>query len=340
MSTHTPIGYRLLPLLALLLALGACGGGGGGSGAANAGPTNAAGPALLTSANYVTAAQESVASALYLSNATRLLTGAQVSGERLLVDVLLAAVDRLPHWLATRPKLITGVTQTDSEDCDGGGRLDYTIEDQNGNDDADAGDSARIVAVDCVLNGATANGTVSVLFTATSGSFGTPPYSASLTLSFDNFSAATAAGRATGSGQFNLTAASNGANSGSLAISAGSFTVTAIQGSASSTRTLSNFSLRADTSPSGGGSSTAVTASGTLSSTALGTMSVDITTVNPLISVGGARYASSGQIVVSGAANCKARLTVQNASTVLIELDADGDGTFEESKTVPWSDIA
>lgn len=338
MSRRTSIGHGTVALLSVVLALGGCGGGGGGS--ANPGPVGGGGPLPLSSANYTTATQESVASALYLSDSTSLLVGAQVAGERMLFDMLLATVDRLPHWLAMRPKFVTGVTQTDSEACDGGGRLDFTVEDLNGNDDADVGDSARVVAVDCVVDGVTANGTVSAVFTAVSGSFGTPPYSATLALTFENFSAASAAGQVTGSGRFDLTASSNNVNSGSLAISAATFTLESTMGSTSSTRTLSNFSLSSNVTTSGSVTSTSTTVAGTLSSTALGAMSVTISTVNPLVTAEGDAYPSSGQILVSGAGNSKARLTVQNASSVLIELDADGNGSYEVSTVVAWSDIA
>jgi hypothetical protein len=250
MKTGDCMGHGRLAWLSLALALGACGGGG----SSNSGGASGGGaPLPLTTANYTTATQESVASALYLSNSSSLLVGAQVAGERMLFDMLLATVDRLPHWLATQHKLVTGVTQTDSEDCDGGGRLDFTAEDLNGNDDADVGDSARVVAVNCVIGGVTANGAVSALFTAVSGSFGTPPYSGTLTLTFENFSAASAAGEAVGSGSFDLTATATGVANSSVAISAATFTVLSTYGGTSSTRTLSAFSLRVDTSPSGSG---------------------------------------------------------------------------------------
>lgn len=338
MKTGDCIGHGRLALLALVLALGACGGGGSSDGDSG-GPVGGGGPLPLSSANYTTATQESVASALYLSDSTSLLVGAQVSGERMLFDALLATVDRLPHWLAMRPKSVTGVTQTDSEACDGGGRLDFTVEDLNGNDDADVGDSARVVAVNCVIDGVTANGTVSAVFTAVSGSFGTPPYSGTLALTFEDFSAASTAGVVTGSGRFDLTAQWNNANSGSLAISAATFTLESTIGNTRSTRTLSNFSLSSHVTTSGSVTSTSTTVAGTLSSTALGAMSVTISTVSPLVTAEGDPYPSSGQILVSGAGNSKARLTVQNASSVLIELDADGNGSYEVSKVVAWSDI-
>lgn len=338
METRNRIGSGMGVLL-LALALGACGGDGDGDGGGAAAPANAGPPLPLTSANYTTAAKESVASALYLSSSTRLLLGAQVSSERMLLDALLATADRLPHWLGSRPKLVTGVTQTDSEPCDGGGRLDFTTDDLNGNDEADPGDRARVVAVNCVVNDVTANGAISAVFTATSGSFGTPPYSGTLAMTFDNFSAATTAAKAVGSGRFDLTASSSAVNRGSLAIDAATFTVVSTVGAASSTRTLSGFAIRADVSPSGAGTSTTVTASGTLSSSALDSMSVGVSTAQPFVTAAGARYPGSGQVVVAGAGGSKARLTARNTSTVLIELDANGDGTFEESKTMRWTDI-
>ncbi len=48
---------------------------------------------------------------------------------------------------------------------------------------------------------------------------------------------------------------------------------------------------------------------------------------------------SSGQILVSAALGGKVRITALTGGSAYIELDADGDGTYETSTTVPWSGL-
>jgi hypothetical protein len=56
---------------------------------------------------------------------------------------------------------------------------------------------------------------------------------------------------------------------------------------------------------------------------------VDVTTPQPLVVVNGDDYPSSGEFVVTGANNSKARLTALSATTFQLDADIDGDGGYE-----------
>jgi hypothetical protein len=57
------------------------------------------------------------------------------------------------------------------------------------------------------------------------------------------------------------------------------------------------------------------------------------------------KYPDAGQLVITGANNSKVRVTVDAggvgyaSDTVTVETDADGDGTYEDSETVTWSEF-
>jgi hypothetical protein len=53
-------------------------------------------------------------------------------------------------------------------------------------------------------------------------------------------------------------------------------------------------------------------------------------------------YPNQGQVVITGASNSKVRVTSSGgdpASNVLVETDADGDGTYESSTSMTWYEI-
>lgn len=320
---------------ALIALLAACGGGGGDSGGGG-GTTPLGAPLVMTSSNYVAATQEAVLSWNSLQRSGGLVTGVQVSSDPAVIRAMLDQIDRLGHWFSRGNALVTGVTTTETEACNGGGTLTATINDQNGNEEADPGDSVVIVASNCVLAGYTVNGTIRLLFDSVTGVFGEAPYSARLTMTAENFNVATAAGNSTGNGHAEVEIAASSADSGSISISTNDFKTV---GSSQTTRTLSNFSVRATTARIGNTSTVSTTLNGGVTSTALDSKSVTVSTVRPLLTVLPDIYPRSGQLIVAGAANSKARLTVQSSTTVLIELDADGDGSYEASTSRRWSDF-
>jgi len=167
--------------------------------------------------------QESLSSAFYLVNSADLVTGAQVVNEQVLLAFGRAQIARMGHWFATAPKLVTGATYTETQACSGGGSLTATITDVNGNNDMDVGDSATVVATNCVEAALSMNGTVTIGVTALSGDLNTDRYSATLTLTFTNLAASSAAGSVIGNGNITVALASTGLNATTLSLTVDSF---------------------------------------------------------------------------------------------------------------------
>jgi hypothetical protein len=66
---------------------------------------------------------------------------------------------------------------------------------------------------------------------------------------------------------------------------------------------------------------------------------VSVTTVLPLHQLGTDANPSSGQVVVTGASGTHLRVTVLDATSVQLELDANGDGGYERSGVFAWDTL-
>ena len=156
-------------------------------------------------------------------------------------------------------------------------------------------------------------------------------YELTMTMTLGNFQVATAADVLTSNGDVTVTLNTINAPAVSASVSGNSLTV---DGNASS-ETQSNFSsvqtLDASVSPS----PFSMTASGTLDSTEL-SGAVNYSTPTPLQGFD-SDYPSSGQFLVTGE-NSSALLTAEG-DTVLIEIDADGDGIYEETINTTWAEL-
>jgi len=64
-----------------------------------------------------------------------------------------------------------------------------------------------------------------------------------------------------------------------------------------------------------------------------------VATVVPLRQLGSDADPSSGQVVVTGASGTQLRVTALSANSVQLELDANGDGTYERSGVFAWDTI-
>jgi len=126
---------------------------------------------------------------------------------------------------------------------------------------------------------------------------------------------------------------------GSMALKFDELTMSGTYGGTSYTRTMWDFNIADTYAPVNNMFHASLVLSGMLGSSALDSKAVTLSTVQPMVSVGEDEYPSSGQILATGAAQSKMRLTAQSATTVLIEVDANGDGTFETMMTKPWSDL-
>jgi hypothetical protein len=85
--------------------------------------------------------------------------------------------------------------------------------------------------------------------------------------------------------------------------------------------------------------STTVTLNGSFSASAIGGR-VTVTTVQPVVTLGSDAHPSSGQVVVTGASGTHLRITAVSSTQVQLDLDANGDGTYESFVVVTWGSLA
>lgn len=324
-----------LAATALAACLTACGGGGSGDSGTPVVPS----AATITASNYEGVARQTLVAATYLGDATGLVTGAQVApSAQTLFAYTRAQLQRMPALFASRTPVVTGVTTTETFACTGGGSVSVQTTDNNGNGNVDVGDAATLTARSCVEDGATINGTIALSFSAVSGNLDTDTYTATVAVSLQELRASTSAGSATGTGQFTL-AISSTATSTSLELTVPNLSVAGSFGGTSDTVTMQNYRMASSSALSGGRLRVSTTVSGVVGSTALAGGTVNLETVSPLVQLEGDLYPSSGQVIATGAANSRLRLSAQSATTVLLELDADGNGVYETSATRTWASL-
>ena len=335
MSVRIPLG-GLAALSTLLLA--ACGGGGGGSESSTP-PVQTATALAVSASNYTTVAQQSVSSSLYLLDSAESVLGAQSAGLNAPLRYALAQTERLAAWFAKAPRSVAGATQSYSEACAGGGRIDLVLTDVNGNGQLDANDGVELTAVSCVEDGVTLNGTLDMTLTAVTGSFGAVSYSGSVRLRLSNFSSQTATASATGNGEMTVDLSVNSATSSSATLTVPAFTLSGQSGGVSYNSSLSNYRLSVVKAPTTASYTVAVSVSGDLSGSLLESKQISLSTPTPLLRNATDTDPSSGQLLVRGAAGSQVRISAQAGGVALIELDADGNGSYELSTTRSWSQL-
>jgi len=122
-----------------------------------------------------------------------------------------------------------------------------------------------------------------------------------------------------------------------LSVGSGGLTAsTASSGYNDSVSFASGFAILTDEATSG--ASTSVSLSGTMSAQSLGG-SITISTPQPLVQLSTDNYPSAGQVIVTGATGSAVRATVLDNTQVRVELDANGDGTYESTATVAWTTL-
>ena len=330
-----------LTLVASSVILAACGGGSDNNSTSSGGgsPVPVAVQATLTSANYLAVAQETLSSSAYLTTAANLATGAQVSDSEVLVRFGQDQLPKLSRWFSNAPAQAVGAVQSQTEACSGGGTLTISENDANGNLKPDAGDSVTLTALNCVFEGQSLNGQLALTVNSITGEPGYFPYSLSVSLRFTDLAAKSSTVRSVGNGNLVLDLSARGANDQSLALSTSSFAVATTYNNASYSKALTDYKTSIVVRPAGTGAISTTAVSGTLSSTAFESKSIDITTPVSFVRAGTQAYPASGQFIITGAAGGKVRITATSATTLIIDLDADGNGSYELSTSKRWSEM-
>lgn len=323
--------------------LSACGGGGGSGGGSSAGPA-----APISAANQTTVAQDAVATSFQLFDSSAkspMSAAAEAPDESALMQLAWAEMAKLPSYLANAPKVIGGAIASVSANCANGGTVVITANDaDDSGEGVTTGDSVSIAFNSCVTGSQTANGSLGFVVNSVTGTYGTYPYAGQMTMSFGNLALSGPGYSLGANGNVTLSTAVNGVNSISESISAPSLTVSATYAGVTRSRSLNGYVLVHDRVPDatytyldsyeGGGM---VTGSNTLAS-----VTVTFSTPNATRFIRRAAdvYPYTGQMTLTGMNNTKLRITAQDNQYVTLEVDANGDGTYESSTpNVLWSTI-
>lgn len=329
-----------LTLIASSAILAACGGGGGGGdGPANVDTSPSAAPATLTTDNYVTVARKALSSNAYLLDSASLVLGAEASDPQVLMRFGQDQMAKLPDWFAKIPAQAVGAVQTQTENCTDGGTLTVSVNDRNGNQELDAGDSVTLSANNCTYAGMQLNGKLSLSVNGINGDPNGYPFSMNATLQYGNLSAKSSQMVTVGNGTITLSLDVTAYNAQIIALSVPNFTTTSTYGGSTTTDSLKDYEALLKISPAGSLEQWASSTNGILASSAFDSKSVRIETTAPFVRSSAQAYPANGSAVITGAANAKVRVTAVDANTVRIELDADADGTFESTTTRRWSEV-
>ncbi|HMN80558.1 MAG TPA: hypothetical protein PKA20_11570 [Burkholderiaceae bacterium] len=329
--------YSALATAVLAVSLTACGGGGGGGGGA---PQAGAAPKI----NDQTAAAQlngaySAASALYSmgSSSTTLVTkDAEGTGRFSTVDFALAKLNGLvvSSDVDGGNGVATKAVGTASVACIGGGSVTATVDDVNNDRVFGTGDTAVFQFNGCREDGITMSGRMLITQVLVTGSVYAPSYSVGATYAFESLTASSAwAPTVSINGGFSIQASyvSSPATVVSATVAGNSFSAT--QGSV--TDSLSNFSASIAINATTGRYQYSVAGSESNSA-----VDGSITISNPVPFQGTiGTFPSSGSLRVQASDGSAARLTATSATSVQIDVDANGDGAYESTSTRTWSQL-
>ena len=317
----------------------ACGGGGGG------GPTMVAATMGVNSANQDAVARTSASAMGSIASAG---TGVTASSGGAGVASLPGASRQVALALTSTRKatLAAGragplATRSETAPCAFSGTVTVTVNDANNNNQGDAGDSLTFTFTNCKVTAAdNANGSIAI----TLSSFAATPvganFAGTMTLNLvatEGTRTATLAGTVAA----NFTDLTTTQSRTSLTIGAGGLTGSVTAGGTTETITYENgFALSETETIDGNGNplSTSTTVSGAISSSVLAGRIV-LETTTPIVHLAADAYPGSGMLRATGTSGSALRVTALNNTQVQLDLDADGNGTYEASKTVLWTTV-
>lgn len=317
MATHTRRA-RLGALSLVALALAACGGGGGDAGVQL--PDNVA----VTAQN-----RGAVARASFAGVASTSVGGfAGIASDRTSPLVVKRAQSAA---LVARKRIAIDVSV---DLCPGGGAADATETDTAPIGQANPGDAVAITFVNCNDGtGSVANGRMDLTLAAISAN------SVSFNVATNGLSVREIATGyvGSGSGAFRLTLTSSGSTFVTEIVVPERLTSTVNAGDISDTVTLLDGYTARSSHDSATGTTTS-TSSGVVASQVAGGF-VRVSTPQPLLQFDSEDYPHAGQVIATGLRG-KLRATVQSNTQVLIELDTDDDGAYDDgSEVVGWTTL-
>lgn len=324
-------------VLVVLVWLAGCGGVGGSSSAAPPAP------ATLTGANMDVAAQEAVVTSFMPAMSSEVLVGAQTLDERVLFTYARVQMDKLPSYMANvgASNALVGAVSNHTELCTVSGSLTVSVNDADNSGSLSSGDSMSVTFNSCVETNGALSGALMFTFDTLTGNFLADAYKASMTMSFDAFAVTASQFSASANGSLTLVVDKTALNEFTSSVSTPSLAVSGTYAGVIRTRMLSNYTATRNRAPDvTHGYLTTHTFTGSLTSTALGSQTISFATPAAFVIRGTDYYPSTGVLLVTGANNAKLRITAVSNANVTLELDADGNGSYEVGpNTVAWNTL-
>jgi hypothetical protein len=314
-----------------LATLAACGGSGDDS------PSQQGSKVAITSANQSQVVRASVNAGLSVSLAQGSVGGVSPAGATDRAHALSGVLQRAMSAARASRKGIASAsvhpatTISDTQPCGVSGTVTVVLDDHDNNQALSNGDAVSATFAQCKDSATTTiNGAIAITLT------GTPTdtqFSASANFQSvvvtDNAVTSTISGTVTVAENDMPTVTETTLSVGNSGLTAS----TASTGYNDSVSFASGFVIRTDESSSG---SVSVSLSGTMTAQSLAG-SITISTPQPVVEGSGDSYPSSGQVIITGASGSAVRATVLDNTQVRLELDANGDGTYESTSTVAWT---
>jgi hypothetical protein len=312
----------------------ACGGGGG-----DAAPP--VGTVPISDANQVQVARTSASAVISLAgaggSATASSGGAGVASlPGVSRHIALALAGTRKAALGVQPQAIQPVIPTQA--CPAGGTFGVTYDDTNVNQRLDIGEVLTFTFSNCKSTvDDNVNGTISVTVSSASAT----GYSGTMTL---NLASSVGARSATvaGSVTVNFTELSASQSRTELTVGANALTGTVtVPGVGSETITYeTGFSIATTDTVNGSTPvSTSSIVSGAISASGLANGRIVLATPTPIVQLAADLYPSSGAMRVTGASGSTLLITAVSASQVRLQLDTDGNGSYERDQTLPWGTV-
>ncbi|GAA5173769.1 hypothetical protein GCM10025771_01780 [Niveibacterium umoris] len=318
----------LVSAAALGLLLSACGGGGGGSNTVIDPPVS---NTAITSSNADTVAAATVSAA---SSSASL--GSMVSTLTFGAGPV-ATVKTAARSAGTPPT--AAAQQSITQNCTNGGNVGITVNDANNSQTLDGGDSFTASFNACAEGTDTINGSISATLGSATGSFQSGTGHATFSVSLQNLNVAAADGRYTAAGTLSLDLQQTSLTASTLTLTATNLSTseysTGGQLRHSTTLPTATLSLADD------GSQTTLTLNQQVRVTSTAyTGALAVTTEQAVLTRHAATdgYPDSGRLkVVSGKSVLK--ITYLGGDSARLDLDSDGDGVSETTRTVKLSDL-
>lgn len=236
---------------------------------------------------------------------------------------------------ATRP----AATISSTDPCAVSGSIASTLNDADNSQSLSSGDTLTLTFDQCrdSSDDLVSGGMIFTIGSVTSGPGGDVRFSGSL--AFVQLSASSGTRVANIQGSVGVSAAiTSTAFQIALTIDANALTVTSSAPGYFDTIVYEPGMQLVVTTTDGAVTQTDVTLNGSFTASSIGGRVV-VATVVPLRQLGTDADPSSGQVVVTGASGTHLRVAVLSATSVQLELDANGDGTYEGSGVFAWDAI-